>query len=81
MKVLVDTFPFIWLTSEPVKLSSKGNEVLSDENNDFFLSDASVLEICLKYNDGSLEMPMTPRRWIKEQCKIWNVKSIGITRE
>ena len=27
------------------------------------LSDATVLEICLKYNDGSLEMEMTPRRW------------------
>lgn len=81
MQVLLDTFPFIWLTSEPLKLSSKSKEVLSDENNDFFLSDASVLEICLKYNDGSLEMPMTPRRWIKEQSKIWNIKSIGITRE
>jgi PIN domain nuclease of toxin-antitoxin system len=26
-------------------------------------------------------MPQNPRRWIKEQIKIWNFKSIGITRE
>ena len=26
-------------------------------------------------------MPMTPRRWIKQQSKIWNIKSLGITRE
>jgi PIN domain nuclease of toxin-antitoxin system len=79
--VLLDTFPFIWLCSSPSKLSTKGTEVLNDQGNEFFLSDASVLEICLKYNDGSLEMPMTPRRWIKEQSKIWNIKSLGMTRE
>jgi PIN domain nuclease of toxin-antitoxin system len=81
MKVLLDTFPFVWLTSEPSKLSSLANEVLSNQENDFYLSDASVLELSLKYNDGSLEMPSTPRRWVKEQVKIWNIKSIGMTRE
>ena len=81
MRILLDTFPFIWLTSEPLKLSSRSKEILSNQENEFFLSDASVLEICLKYNDGSLEMPMTPRRWIKQQSKIWNIKSLGITRE
>ena len=81
MQILLDTFPFIWLTSDPLKLSTKAKEVLSDENNEFFLSDATVLEICLKYKEGCLEMEMTPRRWVKEQSKIWNIKSIGITRE
>jgi len=81
MRVLLDTFPFIWLTCEPNKLSRLASEVLSDQENDFYLSDASVLELSLKYNDGSLEMPGTPRRWVKEQVKIWNIKSIGMTRE
>jgi PIN domain nuclease of toxin-antitoxin system len=81
MQVLLDTFPFIWLTSEPSKLSRLASEVLSDQGNEFYLSDASVLELSLKYNDGSLEMPGTPRRWVKEQVKIWNIKSIGMTRE
>ena len=26
-------------------------------------------------------MPSNPRRWIKEQVKLWNFKSIGITRD
>ena len=81
MRVLLDTFPFILLTSEPSKLSRLASEVLSDQGNEFYLSDASVLELSLKYNDGSLEMPGTPRRWVKEQVKIWNIKSIGMTRE
>ena len=81
MKVLVDTFPFIWLVSEPTKLSRKAKETFGDDTNEFFLSDASVLELSLKYNDGSLEMPSNPRSWIKEQVKLWNFNSIGITRE
>ncbi|MBP52834.1 MAG: hypothetical protein CMI27_06775 [Opitutae bacterium] len=81
MKVLVDTFPFVWLCTEPSRLSREAREVLADEKNEFFFSDASVLELSLKYNDGSLEMPMNPRRWVKEQVKIWNFKSIGISRE
>jgi PIN domain nuclease of toxin-antitoxin system len=36
MQILLDTFAFIWLASEPLKLSSKAKEVLSDENNEFF---------------------------------------------
>ena len=81
MRVLVDTFPFVWLVSEPQKLSLTAKDALRDESNEFFLSDASVLELSLKYNDGSLKMPQNPRRWIKEQIKIWNFKSTRITRE
>ena len=81
MRVLVDTFPFVWLVSQPQKLSFTAKDTLRDESNEFFLSDASVLELSLKYNDGSLKMPQNPRRWIKEQIKLWNFKSIGITRE
>ena len=65
MQVLIDTFPFIWLVSEPSQLSITAKEVLSDQENEFFMSDASVLEICLKYNDGTIEMPMSPRSWVK----------------
>ena len=81
MQILLDTFVFVWLTSEPLRITTRAKELLADEENEFFLSDASVLELSLKYNEGILEMPKTPRKWINEQIKLWNVKSIGITRE
>lgn len=81
MQILLDTFVFVWLTSEPLRLTAHAKQLLAEEENEFFLSDASVLELSLKYNEGILEMPKTPRKWINEQIKIWNVKSIGITRE
>ena len=81
MRLLLDTFTFVWMTSDPFKLGRNAKEVLDDPSNRFFLSDASVLEICLKYNDRTLEMPEAPRSWIKKQCDIWQVRSLGVTRE
>ena len=81
MRLLLDTFTFVSLVSDPYKLGGTARAVLDDITNRFFLSDASVLEICLKYNDGSLEMPEAPRSWVKKQCEIWQVRSLPITRE
>ena len=81
MRLLLDTFTFVSLVSDPYKLGGTARSVLDDPTNRFFLSDASVLEICLKYNDGTLEMPEAPRSWIKNQCDIWQVRSLAITRE
>tara|TARA_A100001037_G_C14648975_1_gene413608 strand:- start:5 stop:391 length:387 start_codon:yes stop_codon:yes gene_type:complete len=81
MRVLLDTFPFVWLVSEPAKLGSKATETLSDESNEFYLSDASVLELCLKYNDGTLEMPNAPRDWVEEQRELWRIKALPLRRE
>ena len=71
MRILLDTFVFVWLTSQPLLLSSRAREVLSDEENEFYYSDASVLELSMMYSDGMLEMPKTPRQWVNEQIKTW----------
>ena len=81
MRVLLDTFPFVWLVSEPTKLSRKATDVLSDESNEFFLSDTSVLELCLKYNEGSLDMPQAPRDWVENQRELWRIKALPFRRE
>jgi len=81
MRVLLDTFPFVWLTSEPYKLTRLAVDTLSDVETELFLSDASALELCLKYGDGSLEMPQAPRRWIETQRKIWHINMISLRRE
>ena len=81
MRLLLDTFPFVWLTSEPIRLSKVATEALSDDSCELFLSDASVLELCLKYGDGSLKMPQSPRRWVEKQRKAWQVNMITLRRE
>jgi PIN domain nuclease of toxin-antitoxin system len=69
------------LTSEPIRLSKVATEALSDDSCELFLSDASVLELCLKYGDGSLKMPQSPRRWVEKQRKSWQVNMITLRRE
>ena len=81
VKILLDTFPFAWLTSEPYRLTQVASEALSDTANQLFLSDASALELSLMYADGSLEMPQTPRLWMEKQRKLWNLQTLPIDRE
>ena len=81
MRILLDTFPFVWLTSEPFRLSREATNLLSDKTTELFFSDASTLEICLKYGDGSLTMPQTPRLWIEKQRKLWKINMVSLRRE
>ena len=81
MRLLIDTFPFVWLTSEPVRFTQETTDLLSDDSTVLFLSDASVLELCLKYGDGSLKMPQSPRRWVEKQRKAWRVNMVTLRRE
>jgi len=81
MRLLLDTFTVVSLVSDPYKLSVPARNLLDDPSNRFFLSDASVLELCLKYNDGTLEMPEAPRSWVKKQSELWQVRSLAISRD
>tara|TARA_Y100000588_G_C14006239_1_gene817895 strand:- start:513 stop:899 length:387 start_codon:yes stop_codon:yes gene_type:complete len=81
MRVLLDTFPFVWLTSEPFRLSREATDLLSDKTTELFFSDASTLELCLMYGNGTVTMPQTPRRWIEKQRKIWRINMIPLRRE
>tara|TARA_Y100001968_G_C19386288_1_gene733029 strand:- start:303 stop:689 length:387 start_codon:yes stop_codon:yes gene_type:complete len=81
MRLLLDTFPFVWLTSEPIRFTRTTTELLSDDTTELFLSDASVFELCLKYGDGSLKMPQSPRRWVEKQRKQWHIHMISLRRE
>ena len=42
MKLLLDTCVFLWLATEPSKLSQAATTALDDEQNELFLSDVSI---------------------------------------
>ena len=42
MKLLRDTCVFLWLATEPSKLSQAATTALDDEQNELFLSDVSI---------------------------------------
>ncbi len=45
MKILLDTHVFIWMASDPDKLSQKATETILDKNNQLYLSSVNLWEI------------------------------------
>ncbi|MBI4602813.1 MAG: type II toxin-antitoxin system VapC family toxin [Planctomycetes bacterium] len=80
MRYLLDTCAFLWLCAEPGRLSRKARDALSDPAADLLLSDASVLEIALKWEAKKLALPAPPRAWVTEQAGIWRAAAAPITR-
>lgn len=67
MKVLLDTCEFLWLITGDTRLSAKVATVVSDPQNEVFLSVVSFWEISLKYSLGKLPLPEAPVEYVTLQ--------------
>jgi PIN domain nuclease of toxin-antitoxin system len=56
MKILLDTHIFIWMATEPERLSPKAIESIINRQNTLFLSVASIWEIQIKVALGKLDL-------------------------
>lgn len=54
MRILLDTHTFIWLDTDPTRLSAAAIAVLADPSNTLLLSSASVWEMAIKVGTGKL---------------------------
>lgn len=78
--LLLDTCTFIWLATEPGKLSAAAAAALG-ASPDISLSDVSVWEICLKWQAGKIGLPSPPRTWVEEQTRTWILGRLSIEPE
>jgi PIN domain nuclease of toxin-antitoxin system len=78
--LLLDTCTFIWLASDPAKLSPAAAKAI-DRESEIQLSDASVWEICLKWQSKKITLPSPPRTWVSEQLRQWRLQSLAIAPE
>lgn len=65
MNYLLDTHTFLWLNIEPEKLSRKVAQLVTEPQNEIYVSAATAWEISIKYGNGKLELPLPPDRWIQ----------------
>jgi len=56
MKYIIDTHTFIWFTEGSPELSLRAKNIISDKNNQIFLSVGSLWEISIKTALGKLEV-------------------------
>jgi PIN domain nuclease of toxin-antitoxin system len=81
MTLLLDTCTFIWLCSDPEKLSEPAAKALDESANDRSLSMASIWEIALKYQSGKLPLPQTPDTWVEEQLRLQHIDVLPLQRD
>ena len=56
MNILIDTHIFLWLLYSPAKIDVKYLEILSDSENNLYLSSLSIAEIMIKKSIGKLDV-------------------------
>ena len=78
MKVLLDTHTFLWWITDDRRLSLRAREVISNEENELFISAATGWEIAIKVRIGRLELPDDPERFVPEQLRINNFKPLSV---
>jgi len=60
MNIIIDTHIFLWIVSEPQKLSSKQIEILNNPENNIFISSITFIEIMIKISIGKLKIDFIP---------------------
>jgi PIN domain nuclease of toxin-antitoxin system len=70
MMFLIDTHTFIWYVTDNSRLSNQVLELINDENNQIFLSIASVWEMGIKHGLGKLTFNLPFETFITQQISI-----------
>jgi len=81
VKLLLDTCTFLWMVSEPTKLSPPAAAALVDPANDLFLSAVSSWEIAVKCELGKLQLDRAPDRYVPEERTRHAVAPIALDEE
>ena len=81
MKILLDTHVFIWLDTQPEKLSQTALDICSDESNQLYLSMASIWEMQIKNQLGKLRFEVSIAEMVRVQQQDNDLQILGIQLE
>ena len=81
MKVLVDTCTFLWMADDAPELSGPARTIVTDPDNEVYLSAASAWEIAIKHTLGKLPLPDSPRHFIPTQRTLLALTALPIEEE
>jgi len=78
MRLLLDTHTFIWAATLDERLSAKARTLLLDNDNELFLSTASIWEMAIKTSLGRLILKQPIEQTINEQIQINGLQILDI---
>lgn len=70
MRLLLDTHSFLWWVADKPELPTKARRVITNPENECFVSLASCWEIAIKTSIGKLKLPTPIERFIPEQFSL-----------
>tara|TARA_B100000745_G_C20105037_1_gene378120 strand:+ start:750 stop:1145 length:396 start_codon:yes stop_codon:yes gene_type:complete len=79
MNLLLDTHAFIWFDEQPDKLSQPAIDALMNENNQLYLSIASVWEMQIKIQLEKLQLKGPLKRLVDSHRKVNGLKLLPIS--
>lgn len=68
-RYLVDTHVWLWMQSEPERMSDETRAIVQDVRNTILLSAASAWEIAIKYRLGKLALPEPPASYVPDRMR------------
>jgi len=81
VRLLLDTCTFLWLASEPARLSQRATACLADSRNEVLLSSVSAWEISVKYEIGKLSLDRPPERFVLDERRRHFVDCLTLDEE
>lgn len=79
MKYLLDTHSLIWFITGDARLSSQARRLIEDENNELWVSVASLWEMAIKVSIGKLDLGRPFDALFPQQLEINSIEILDIT--
>ncbi|MBW4582764.1 MAG: type II toxin-antitoxin system VapC family toxin [Tildeniella nuda ZEHNDER 1965/U140] len=79
MKLLLDTHAFIWLDSNPSRLSERVRSLLQDPNNTLLLSVVSIWEMQIKIQIEKLQISLSLAELVESQRQANMIEILPIS--
>ena len=81
MKYLLDTHTLLWVLFEDEKLSDTAKEIISNPENEIFVSIITYWEIALKYGIGKLQLENITPEEIPLKSKEINIETLILSEK
>jgi PIN domain nuclease of toxin-antitoxin system len=79
MKILLDTQAFLWIVADAPELSKKAKKIFLDQENDLFLSLASIWEMAIKLSLGKLKLKQPIEKFLPAQLQENSILQLDIS--
>lgn len=81
MRLLIDTHIFLWLAQGSSRITPELLSILTDAQNQLFLSTVSLWEMQIKHTIGKLELPTSVQDFFIIQRYLLNLHAISVREQ